>query len=323
MKIRRIDPDSPLSVEHESLGLPPLEADVTHPGKHPFRRDLLLLLVLPALGLALYGLGHFFLPADWQPAWDALAAGLSSEAFWSAALVGLFAQIVDGALGMAYGITATTFLLSTGVSPAAASASVHLAEVFTTGFSALSHWRFGNINKALFKRLLFPGILGAVVGAYVVTTLDGAALKPWISGYLLLMGLYVLSKAFRTLRVRHEAPKHVAGLALTGGFVDAVGGGGWGPVVTTSLIGSGQDPRQTIGSVNAAEFFLTMAGGAAFAIFGGFTHWSVIAGLVVGGLFAAPFAAWLCSKLPARTLLVIVGLLISTLSVINLWKALA
>ena len=323
MKIRHIDPDAPISLEHEALGLPPLEEEVTHVGPHPFRHDLILLIALPAIALSIYGLGVWLLPAGWQPLLNEAASGLAGGSFWTAAVVGLIAQMIDGALGMAYGITATTFLLSSGVPPAAATASVHLAEVFTTGFSAFSHWKFGNVNKALFKRLLIPGVIGAVVGAYIITSVDGKAIKPFIAAYLFFMGLYVLRKAFRTIKVRREAPKHVAGLALTGGFVDAVGGGGWGPVVTTSLIGSGQDPRQTIGSVNAAEFFLTMAGGAAFAIFGGFTHWTVIAGLIVGGLFAAPFAAWLYSKLPARTLLIIVGLLISSLSAFNLWKALA
>lgn len=323
MKIRHIDPDAPISVEHQQLGLPPLEEEITHPGAHPFRRDLILLLTLPLGFFTLIGLAMFLLPSELTPWLDGITEGLTGSSFWTAVAVGLFAQVVDGALGMAYGITATTFLLSTGVSPAAATASVHLAEVFTTGFSAFSHWKFGNVQKALFKRLLIPGIIGAVAGAYFITSVDGDAIKPFIAGYLLLMGLYVLSKAFRTMKLRKEPPRHVAGLALTGGFVDAVGGGGWGPVVTTSLIGSGQDPRQTIGSVNAAEFFLTMVGGAAFAILGGFTHWTVIAGLIVGGLFAAPFAAWLCSKLPAKVLLIIVGVMISFLSIINLYKALA
>lgn len=323
MKIRHIDTDAPISIEHQALGLPPLEAEVTHPGPHPFRHDLILLIALPVIALTIYGLGAWLLPAGWQVLIDEYTAGLSGGSFWIAVSVGLIAQIIDGALGMAYGITATTFLLTSGVPPAVATASVHLAEVFTTGFSAFSHWKFGNVNKALFKRLLIPGVIGAVAGAYLITSIDGNAIKPYIAGYLLIMGLYVLSKAYGRLKLRHDPPKHVAGLALTGGFVDAVGGGGWGPVVTTSLIGSGQDPRRTIGTVNAAEFFLTMAGGAAFAIFGGFTHWTVIAGLIVGGLFAAPFAAWLCTKLPARTLLIVVGLLISALSAFNLWKALA
>jgi uncharacterized membrane protein YfcA len=252
----------------------------------------------------------------------AVGAGVLTAGFWSAAGVGLVAQVVDGALGMAYGLTSTTFLLSTGVPPAAASASVHLAEVFTTGFSGISHWRLGNVNKALFKRLLIPGIVGAVLGAYVVTSFDGNAIKPWISGYLLLMGLYVLSKAFRQLVVTTEPPTYVAPLALTGGFVDAVGGGGWGPVVTTSLLGSGQEPRRTIGSVNAAEFFIALAGGISLTVMGSLTVWTTIAGLIFGGLFAAPLAALLAKHAPTKVLLIIVGLLISSISVYNLWKVL-
>jgi uncharacterized membrane protein YfcA len=247
-----------------------------------------------------------------------IGAGLLSSGFWTAAGVGLAAQIVDGALGMAYGITSTTFLLSTGVPPAAASASVHIAEVFTTGFSGLSHWKLGNVNKALFKRLLIPGIIGAVVGAYIVTSIDGKVMRPYVSGYLLLMGLYILSKAFRRIIIATEPPTYVAPLALTGGFVDAVGGGGWGPVVTTSLLGSGQDPRTTIGSVNAAEFFLALASGVSFAVMGGFTVWTTIAGLIFGGLFAAPLAAVLTKHAPTKVLLIIVGLLISGLSIYNL-----
>lgn len=323
MKPRRIDLDATQTAEHDQLGIPPLEVSVTHPGAHPFRRDLLLLVVLPALALAGYTAGHWLLPAGWQPVVDQVAHSLGQEAFWLAAAVGLFAQMVDGALGMAYGITATTFLLSTGVPPAAASASVHMAEIFTTGFSGISHWRFGNVDKALFKRLLIPGIIGVLLGAYVITSVDGKAIKPWISAYLVGMGLYVLSKAFRKIQRRKEPPKHIAALAVTGGFVDSVGGGGWGPVVTSTLIGTGNDPRTTIGSVNAAEFFLSLAGGISFAFLIGFTYWEVIAGLVVGGLFAAPFAAWLCRHLQARTLLILVGVLITLISSFNLWKALA
>ena len=256
---------------------------------------------------------------------DALVSigqGLCTSDFWSAAGVGLLAQVVDGALGMAYGVTSTAFLLSTGVPPAAASASVHLAEVFTTGFSGLSHWKLGNVNKALFRRLLIPGVIGAVIGAYIVTSFDGKVIKPWISGYLLLMGLYILTKAFRPVVVATEPPTYVGPLALTGGFVDAVGGGGWGPVVTTSLIGSGQEPRRTIGSVNAAEFFIALAGGVSLTIMGDLTVWTTIAGLVFGGLFAAPLAAMLAKRAPTKLLLVIVGVLISGISAYNIWKVL-
>jgi uncharacterized membrane protein YfcA len=279
--------------------------------------------VLPLVGLlaACVGVSLYYQSESVRAVAHGIGAALTSRGFWTAAGVGLFAQIVDGALGMAYGVTSSAFLLSVGVPPAAASASVHIAEVFTTGFSGLSHWKLGNVNKALFKRLLFPGVIGAVLGAYVVTSLDGKVLRPWISGYLLAMGLYILLKAFRPIRITTEPPTFIAPLALVGGFVDAVGGGGWGPVVTTSLLGSGQDPRSTIGSVNAAEFFLAVASGVSFAVMGGFTIWTTIAGLIFGGIFAAPLAAVLTRYAPTKVLLAIVGLLITGLSVYNLFQA--
>lgn len=279
-------------------------------------------ILIPALAALAIAAGLWYAPIDWNIAPAEIGSGLLSRGFWTAAAVGLLAQIVDGALGMAYGVTSTTFLLSAGVPPAAASASVHIAEIFTTGFSGLAHWRLGNVDGRLFARLLIPGVVGAVLGAYLVTTIDGELLAPWISAYLLLLGLYIVSKAFRTIHVRTDPPTFVAPLAVAGGFVDAIGGGGWGPVVTTSLLGTGQDPRTTIGSVNAAEFFLAIASGFSFALLGGFTHWTTIAGLVFGGLFAAPLAALLVRQLPTRALLVIVGVLITSLSAWNLWKAL-
>ena len=222
---------------------------------------------------------------------------------------------------MAYGVTSTTFLLATGVSPAVACASVHIAEVFTTGVSGISHVKFGNVNKNLFLRLLIPGITGAVLGAILLSSIDGKAIKPYISAYLLLMGIYIISKVFRKIQAAKHEPKHVAKLALFGGFVDSVGGGGWGPVVTTTLVGSGHNPRVTIGTVNFAEFFFTFASAIAFSMLVGDGPWPIVAGLVLGGLFAAPFAAYLCKKLHARTLLIMVGMLISLVSIFNLYKS--
>ena len=278
---------------------------------------------LPPLILlaAIWAITQAYLPEGWfDRTFDVVSEGLQSRGFWTAAAVGLGAQIVDGALGMAYGVTSTTFLLSTGVPPAAASASVHVAEIFTTGFSGTAHWKLGNVDKALFKRLVIPGVIGGLLGAYVLTSIDGNVIKPFISLYLLLIGLYILSKVWRQLKIRTEPPTYVAPLAVTGGFVDAIGGGGWGPVVTTSLIGGGNDPRKTIGSVNAAEFFIAVSTGLSFAVLGGLTHWTVIAGLVFGGLFAAPLAAVLTRHAPTKVLLTIVGLLISSLSLYNLLK---
>lgn len=302
---------------HELHGHDAVVSDAAERGPGYYVLRVLPVLVLVAVGLVvvLYRQSEAA-----RGLFQEIAKGVASAGFWKAAGVGLVAQVVDGALGMAYGVTSSAFLQSTGVSPAAASASVHIAEVFTTGFSGLSHWKLGNVNKKLFKRLVLPGVVGAVLGAYVVTSFDGKILKPWISGYLLLMGLYILTKAFRPIRIATEPPTFVAPLALTGGFLDAAGGGGWGPVVTTSLLGSGQDPRSTIGSVNAAEFFLAVAGGISFAVMGGFTVWTTIAGLIFGGMFAAPLAAVLTKHAPTKLLLVIVGLLITSLSLYNLFQ---
>jgi uncharacterized protein len=276
--------------------------------------------VLPGVGLVIVAaLVALYQQSDVVHSFfQTVGEGVISGGFWKAAAVGLFAQIVDGALGMAYGVTSTSFLLSVGVPPAAASASVHLAEVVTTGLSGFSHWKLGNVNKGLFKRLVIPGVIGGVVGAYIVTSLDGKVLRPYISSYLLIMGLYILVKAFRRITITTEPPTYVAPLALAGGFVDAVGGGGWGPVVTTTLLGSGQEPRRTIGSVNAAEFFIAIASGFSLALLGGFTVWTTIAGLVFGGMFAAPIAAVLTKHAPTKVLMLIVGLLITGLSIYNL-----
>lgn len=323
MKIRSLDlSESTLNAEHAQLGLPPIEDTITHPDNHPALRIAMwaALAILASL-LSVLAWRLFFGDNGGLSGFEIIDRTLHSPTFWSAVAVGFLAQVVDGALGMAYGITATSFLLSAGASPAAASASVHIAEVFTTGLSGVSHVKLGNVNRQLFLSLLLPGMLGAFLGALLITQFDGAVMKPFISAYLLLMGLYILCKACRQVFQR-KAPRHVGKLALFGGFVDAAGGGGWGPVVTSSLIGSGSDPRTTIGSVNFAEFFLTLASAASFILLAGEpSTWLMVAGLVFGGLFAAPFAALLCKKLPARTLLIIVGALITAISAYNIYSS--
>ena len=278
--------------------------------------------ILVLLGLTAFLAGRFLLMHDAASATELISETLSDRLFWSAIAVGLLAQAIDGALGMAYGVTSTTFLLTAGASPAMASASVHIAEVFTTGASGISHAKLGNVDKKLFLRLLVPGIIGAVLGAILITQIDGKAMKPFISAYLLVMGVYILSKVWRAIRVRNSEPRHVGKLALFGGFVDAAGGGGWGPVVTTTLVGSGNDPRKTIGSVNFAEFFLALAGAATFTLLATSGVWVLVLGLVIGGLFAAPFAAWMTQSLQPRTLLILVGTLITFISAFNLYQSL-
>lgn len=247
----------------------------------------------------------------------------NSQIFIYGLMCGFIAQAIDGALGMAYGVTSTTFLLSIGIPPATASASTHIAEIFTTGASGLSHWRMGTINKKLFKSLLIPGIIGGVAGAFLITNVDGNVIKPYISTYLLVVGFYIFAKAFKKITVKDKFNySKISSLGLIGGFVDAVGGGGWGPVVTTTLVGSGHDPKKTIASVNGAEFFVTMATGFSFLILIGLGDWEIVAGLIIGGLIAAPFAAYILTKIPTKLLIMLVGILIITLSVINLYRSL-
>lgn len=313
---------------YRTLPIPNVEPAVLQPAQaiaaaQPFAIRLAVgFTSLVLLTSVVFLLSRFFLVNDSATAMMLIEQTLSDKLFWSAIAVGFLAQAIDGALGMAYGVTSTTFLLGAGASPAMASASVHIAEVFTTGVSGISHAKMGNVNKKLFLRLLVPGMIGAVLGAFVVTQIDGKVLKPYISAYLLIMGLYVLSKAWRTIKLRQQEPEHVGKLALFGGFVDAVGGGGWGPVVTTSLVGSGNDPRTTIGSVNFAEFFLALSGAVSFTLLIGTGVWILVLGLVVGGLFAAPFAALVTRRLAPRKLLVLVGVLISIVSAFNLYKSL-
>jgi uncharacterized membrane protein YfcA len=319
MKIRDLDlSDSALNKEHEAFGIPPVE----HIPVHPIIRIAVWFAALTLIGLVVLGATQIF-GNSWEEGVGTIKTTLNDSMFWNALLVGLLAQIVDGALGMAYGLTSTSFLLATGASPALATASVHMAEVFTTGVSGISHAKFGNVDKKLFLRLLIPGIIGGLLGALLVTQIDGNTLKPFITVYLLLMGVYVLSKAFRKhIAIRKGEPKHVAKLALLGGFVDTSGGGGWGPVVTTTLVGTGHDPRTTIGSVNFAEFFLTLTSAASLFVLVDETIWHVVAGLIIGGLFAAPFAAYACKKFSTKTLLILVGLLISGISIFNLYRVL-
>ncbi len=230
------------------------------------------------------------------------------------ALVGFAAQLIDGALGMAYGVSSTTFLLGVGAPPAAASASVHTAEVFTTAISGASHWKLGNVDRKLVRKLVLPGIVGGVLGAYVLTSIPGGVIRPLVALYLLAMGLRILWKAHRGPLAQPRTARHTP-LALAGGFCDAIGGGGWGPIVTSTLVANGHSPRSTVGSVNLSEFFVTLAEAATFVALLGLVHWKVIAGLVIGGAVAAPLAAVLCSRLPARALMTAVGIVITALSI--------
>lgn len=235
---------------------------------------------------------------------------------------GFVAQMVDGSMGMAYGVTASTFLMSFGIPPAATSASVHASEIFTTGASGLSHLKFKNVNGKLFRNLLLPGIIGAAIGAYLLSSLETYAvyIKPVVAAYTLVLGVIILVKAVKKLKEKRKV-KRIGILAFFGAFLDSIGGGGWGPIVSSTLIAQGRNVKYTIGSVNLAEFFITLTSSITFLLFLGLDYWQIIAGLIIGGVIAAPIAAYLTSRIPVRAGLIFVGIVIVIASLKNILSA--
>ncbi len=244
------------------------------------------------------------------------------EDFILFALVGFAAQAVDGALGMAYGVTATSVLLGLGVPPATASASVHAAEVFTTGASGAAHWRQGNTRREIVWRLAVAGALGGVAGALALVSLPATLVRVAVSAYLLVVGLLLLGMALGRVPRRAGVPRHLVPLGLAGGFLDAIGGGGWGAAVTPTLISQGAVPRVAVGSANLAEFFVALAVSATFLLAIGLELWPMILGLIAGGVVAAPFAAKLARRVPDRALMALVGGVVVLLSIRGLVQAL-
>lgn len=244
--------------------------------------------------------------------------------FWIYVMIGFAAQIVDGALGMAFGVISSTFLLAFGQAPVVVSASVHTAEMVVTAFSASSHIYFKNVNWKLCIPLAVFGALGGFLGATILVNIDGDVIKPFISIYLALLGMFILWKVVR----KKNAPpppllptSHLSALGITGGALDACGGGGWGPIVTSNLIARGDNPRLVIGSANTSEFIVSTAITLAFIATVGFHFTDVVIGLLVGGVVAAPFGAFVLRFVPARAVMTIVGLLITGLSIWQIVKA--
>ncbi len=237
-------------------------------------------------------------------------------------LGGFIAQMIDGALGMAYGVSATTFLLSFGVSPAVASMSVHASEIFTSGVSGLMHLKFGNVNSKLFKVIVLPGVIGSIIGAYILTEFESynSIIKPIVGGYTLILGVVIIVKVIRKHQKRKQL-KRVGWLATAGGFLDAIGGGGWGPVVSSTLIASGKNPRLVIGSVNLAEFFVSLASSFTFFTLIGGSGWQTILGLILGGVVAAPIAAHLSKKLNVKAMMIFVGIVVIIVSLRIIYMA--
>lgn len=251
-------------------------------------------------------------------------AGLDWSAILPFVAIGFVAQIVDGALGMAFGVISSTLLISVmGVPPARASAGVHLVEIFTTGASGISHFFLKNIDWGLFLRIAMPGVIGGATGAYVLSTIDASAARPFVMGWLAVVGVYLLVKAVR-YPPQPRRPRFVAALGLVGGFLDASGGGGWGPVVTSNLLAQGEDARRTIGTVNSAEFLVTCAVSATFITTIGLEAFTTVtAGLLLGGVLAAPLGAVVVRYLPVKALLMMVGVVLTATSLFSLVRAVA
>jgi uncharacterized protein len=235
--------------------------------------------------------------------------------------IGFVAQLVDGALGMAYGVLSNAAMLTIGLPPPQASALVHTAEIFTTGASAVSHIYHRNVDWRMVARLGATGVLGAILGAWILSNIDIAAARRLVYGYLLLMGLYIVWQSIWIALAPRTPASWTAPLGFLAGFLDASGGGGWGPVTTSTLIGSGHPPRQTVGSVNTTEFFVTTAAATTFFAELGASPLEHLIPLVLGGVLAAPFGGWAVKHVPARALMVAVGGLLVMLSIFQLLRA--
>jgi uncharacterized protein len=238
-------------------------------------------------------------------------------------LIGFVAQLIDGALGMAFGVISNTLLVSVlGVPPKLASAGVHLVELFTTATSGISHALHRNIDGQLFMRLVVPGMIGGALGAYLLVSIDARVARPFVMAYLAIIGIVLFARSFGIPKQK-RTPRFIAPVGLLGGFLDAAGGGGWGPVVTSNLLIQGSDPRKTIGTVNAAEFFLTATISLTFiANIGMAAFTEATVGLLIGGITAAPLGALLTKRVPMMFLLRFVGVVLIATSLFSLWKAL-
>lgn len=249
-------------------------------------------------------------------------AGIDFAALLPFIAVGFAAQMIDGALGMAFGVIANTLMVGVlGVPPALASQRVHIVECFTTATSGISHLLHGNIDKKLFFRLLIPGVIGGVLGAYALSSIDATVVKPWVLLYLAGIGVYLLVRGILYPPKIKDAGL-VAPLGLVGGFMDAAGGGGWGPIVTSNLLIQGADPRKVIGTVNSVEFFLTLTVSATFIWQLGFADLAgATLGFLIGGIAAAPLGAWAAKHIPAKTMLILVGVVLTLTSLYGAYSA--
>ena len=267
---------------------------------------------------------YFFLSAE-QLSQLQLALQKDNHLFYWMLLVGFSAEVVAGSMGMGYGVICTTILLVLNVPPPVISASIHSAESFTSAAGSISHWQLGNINKKLVKSLAIPAIIGAVIGALLLTYVGeryAKMTKPFIAFYTMYLGIRIIQNAFNSKDNSFKKKKvNITFLGLIGGFIDSFGGGGWGPLVTGTFIKNGHTPRYVIGSSTFAKCILTVASAITFIFTIGIHHWNIVAGLLIGGIVTAPFSAMLTSKLPTKKMFIAVGIVVIFCSLITVYKA--
>ncbi|UEG54363.1 TSUP family transporter [Mucilaginibacter daejeonensis] len=276
---------------------------------------LIWLTIVISLGVAFASLWYN------EPGFKTYVEGIDSL-FYKFLAAGFVFAMIDGAIGMSYGVTSTAFSLSMGITPASASMAVHLSEIMSNGIAGWMHYRMGNVNWKMFKLLILPGIAGALVGAYLVSSLEHYSMytKPMVSVYTLILGSVILSKAFKTGKKRSgEKIKRISLLGLGGGFIDAVGGGGWGSIVLSSLIAGGRHPRFSLGTVKLTRFFIAMMGSLTFLIMLNGAPWSAITGLIIGSALAAPIAARISNRISVKVIMVAVGIIVILVSLKSIW----
>jgi uncharacterized membrane protein YfcA len=297
------------------------EQEITSTRRKVFNKYMVAILIVMLALLFTY----LFLSAEQLTALQLILQKDNNMFYWML-LVGFGAEIVAGSMGMGYGVICTSLLLILNVPPPVVSASIHSAEAFTSAAGSISHWQLGNVNKKLVKALAIPAIIGAVIGALLLTYVGekyAKITKPFIAAYTIYLGIKILQNAFKKKSLSHQKKKsNITVLGLIGGFIDSFGGGGWGPLVTGTFIKNGRTPRFVIGSSTVAKCILTVASAVTFIFSIGISHWNVVAGLLIGGIVTAPFSAMLTAKLPTKKMFVAVGIVVIVCGLITIGRAL-
>ncbi|MEI7736021.1 MAG: sulfite exporter TauE/SafE family protein [Ferruginibacter sp.] len=296
------------------------EQEITSTRRKVFNKYMVAILIVMLALLFTY----LFLSAEQLTALQLVLQKDNNMFYWML-LVGFGAEVVAGSMGMGYGVICTSLLLILNVPPPVVSASIHSAEAFTSAAGSISHWQLGNVNKKLVKALAIPAIIGAVIGALLLTYVGekyAKITKPFIAGYTIYLGVKIIQNAFKKKNISHQKKKNnITVLGLIGGFIDSFGGGGWGPLVTGTFIKNGRTPRFVIGSSTVAKCILTVASAVTFIFSIGISHWNVVAGLLIGGIVTAPFSAMLTAKLPTKKMFIAVGIVVIICGLITIGRA--